>query len=384
LRVLLATPSYFPIVGGSESLTRALATELNGSGIRTDILAFNMDKKWHPKWRQKVESEGRVNIFKVAALNPFSVLSLQPLYPSLGVIVLPKPDFRKRLVDYDVIHFVGEADLSMPFFSRSVRKPKIMQCFGPPIVDSQLQRHRTMRKLFVRIFPTLADLYITFTLNEKRVLSEWGVAPNRIRIWHYGVDTGFFKPDETKRLDNLVLFVGRIESYKGLHVLLRSLQLLKTKAQLVLIGPASNPEYFRQIQRMCLEINSQGVHTVEYMGSMGQSNLLLWYQKAAVLARPDLVGTSGEGCSTLEALACGTPVIGVQNHVVRNDVNGLIIEPNNPEKLAEALEKVLGNKKLREQYGKAGRKIIEQEFSLKSSVKELTNIYEDVLDSRFA
>lgn len=343
-----------------------------------------MDKKWYPIWSQKVESDGDIKIFKVAGLNPFSFLSWEPLYYSLGIIALPKLNFRKLLVDYDIIHFVGEADLSMPFFSRSVRKPKMLQCFGPPIVDRQLQKHRTMRKLFVRIFPTLADLYITFTLDEKKVLLDWGVAPDRIRLWRYGVDTGFFKPDETKRLDNLVLSVGRIASNKGLHVLLRSLHLLKTKAHLVLIGPASNPEYFHQIQNMCSEINSEGIHTVEYMGSMDQFGLLPWYQKAAVLARPDLVGASGEGVSTLEALACGTPVIGVQNHVIRNDVNGLIIERNNPEKLAEALEKMLGDKKLRERYGKAGRGIIKQEFSLESSVKELANIYENMLDGRFA
>jgi glycosyltransferase involved in cell wall biosynthesis len=131
---------------------------------------------------------------------------------------------------------------------------------------------------------------------------------------------------------------------------------------------------------MCVETNQKGFHKIEYLGGMDQCALVPWYQRATVLARPDLVGASGEGCSTMEALACGTPVIGIQNHVIRNGVNGLIVEPNNPGELAEALNKILEDKELRKSYGNAGRKIIEQHFSLKSAVRELTKMYEDVIN----
>jgi glycosyltransferase involved in cell wall biosynthesis len=383
MKVLIVTPSYFPIVGGSETLIRTLSTKLNEMGVHTDVMAYNMDEKWNVVWSDKTEKNSDFSVFKVAALKPFPFLSISPLYYPLRLNVWPRPSFRKRFEDYDIIHFLGEADLSLPFFSRSVKKPKIMHCVGIPGLEQQFIRHSTMRELFVRIFPRLADLYIVFSPDEKRVLLDMGMPENKVLILRYGVDTETFRPDESKRLENLILFVGRIYPVKGLHVLLKSLDYLDFKTQVAIIGPVVDSSYFEQIEKMCSEVNSRGVHTVSCLGEMNQKNLLPWYQRADVLARPDLVGASGAGYSTLEAFACATPVVGVKNDVVRNDVNGLIVPPDNPKALAEALRKVLTDKYLREKYGKAGRRMIEQEFSLKSIVTRLIEVYEDLLNRKF-
>lgn len=378
MKVLIVTPSYFPIIGGSETLIRTLSTKLNELGVHTDVMAFNMNKKWKPVWREKVEHTN-FSVFKVAAINPLPFLPVGPLYNLLRINVFPSLGFRKRFKDYDVIHFLGEADLTMPLLSLSVKKPKIMHCVGVPSLEKEFNRHRTMKKLFVQFFRRFADIYFVFSPAEEKVLMNMGVPSSRIGILRYGVDTDVFRPDESKRLANLVLFVGRIDSVKGVHILLKSLRYVNVKTKVVIIGPTGKDKYFDQINEMCRDVNGQGVHTVEYLGSKDQDDLVLWYQKATVLVRPDLVGASGEGCSTMEALACGTPVIGIQNHVVKNDVNGLIVTPNNPEKLAEALNKVLGDKELRERYGIAARRIMEQQFSVKSAVAKLTRVYEDIL-----
>jgi glycosyltransferase involved in cell wall biosynthesis len=379
VKVLIVTPSYLPIIGGSETLTRILATKLNKFGVHTDVMAFNMNKKWKTVLGEKIE-HSNFSVFKVAAINPVPFLPVNPLYNLLRVNVFPSLGFRKRFEDYDVIHFLGEADLTMPLLSLSVKKPKIMHCVAVPSLEEEFRRHRTMKKLFEQFFRRLADVYFVFSSAEEKTIMDMGVPSSRIRILRYGVDTDVFRPDESKRLSNLVLFVGRIEEIKGLHVLLNSLRYVNVETRVVIIGPAGKRDYFDQISEMCLEINRGGVHHVEYLGSKDQDDLVLWYQKATVLVRPDLVGASGEGCSTMEALACGTPVIGVQNHVVKNDVNGLIVTPNNPKELAEALNKVLADKKLRGEFGIAARKTMEQQFSVNSSVLKLINIYKELLN----
>ena len=379
LKVLVVTPSYFPIIGGSETLIRTLVTKLNVSGIHTDIMAFNMNKKWNPVLRKDVEHSENFTVFKVAAFNPLPFFPVNPLYNLLRINVIPSLSFKREFREYDIIHFLGEADLSMPLLSLSVIKPKIMHCVGVPGLEEQFKKHLTMKKLFVRLFQRLANLYAVFSPDEKRALLNLGISSNRIITLRYGIDTDLFRPDENKRLSNLILFVGRIDTVKGLHVLLESLQYVKPKTQVIIIGPTARDEYFDHINEMCREVNERGFHKVEYLGSKDQHDLIPWYQKATVLARPDLVGASGEGCSTMEALACGTPVIGVQNHVVKNDVNGLIVAPDSPEKLAEALNRVLEDEKLRERYGIAARRIMEQQFSVKSAVTRLIKVYEDML-----
>lgn len=381
VKVLIVTPSYSPVVGGSETLVRAICTKLNELGIATDIMAFNMERKWNPIWTKRIEHNSINRILKIPALNPFPFLRVNPLYYLLRLNVLPRLDFKKEFEEYDLIHFFGEADLSLPFFSRSVRKPKILQCVSIPILAEQFRRHTTMKKLFVRIFPALADIFIAFSSEDRKALLDLGVSQDKVLVWPYGIDTEVFRPDESKKLDNLILFVGRIERIKGLHVFLEALRLLKFKTQAVLIGPASDSEYFKQISRMSLEVEREGVHSIEYLGSMEQHDLLSWYQKATVLVRPDLVGPSGTGIATMEALACGTPVIGVQNHVVRDRVNGRIIQPNNPAMLAESLEEVLKDRELARKYGREGRRIMEEEYNLKTALNKLVQVYESLLSN---
>jgi len=382
VKVLIVTPSYFPIIGGSETLVRTLSTRLNELGIQTDVMAFNMDKKWKPFWSERIENCGNFKIIKIPALNPFPFFSVSPLYYPLRINVLPRLDFKRKFEDYDLIHFLGEADLSLPFFSRSVRKPKIMHVLSAMTLRDQFQfRHATMGKFLVKIFPTFANLLLVFSPEDQQALLDLGVPSDKIVIWQYSVDTDIYRPDETKKQDNLILFVGRLDKVKGLHVLLKSLRFLNLKAQVVVIGPPAESEYFGQIKRMISRVNKEGVHSVKYLGAMDQCDLIEWYQRATVLARPDLVGPSGEGISTLEALACGTPVVGVENHVVRDRINGRIVPPNNPPKFAESLREILTQNELSRKYGKEGRRIIEEEYNLKAALQKLVRIYSRVLSS---
>lgn len=381
MKVLIVTPSYFPIVGGSETLVRLISTKLSDNGIHVDIMTYNIDKKWVPILKDKVDFEKNTKIFRIFAVNLFPFLRISPLNTPFRINIFPMPTFRKRFKDYDIIHFLGEADLSMPLFSYSIKKPKIMHCVGIPGLDKMLRRHITLKKYFAWVFSRIANIFIVFSTEEKLVLTNIGIQSKRVLVLPYGIDTDVFRPDEGKRLDNLILFVGRIDHVKGLHVLLASLTRLTLKTRVVIIGPAVDPAYFKQIDRIRTKLNKAGVHSVEYLGQLDQSDLIPWYQKATVLVRADLVGASGAGISTLEALACGTPVIGVQNHVIQDGINGLIIPPNDPEKLAIALQKIIRSRKLRKDYGEAARRMIEEDYSWQSHISRLSVVYKNLAKS---
>jgi len=209
-------------------------------------------------------------------------------------------------------------------------------------------------------------------------LLDLGVSRDKILVLPFGINTQIFRPDESKKLDNLVLFVGRLDQIKGLHILLKSLSYLSIKTQVAIIGPKKDTKYFKEIKKMCDEINEKGSHSVNYLGNMEQKDIVPWYQKAAVLVRADVLSVSG-GNTAMEALACGTPVIGTGNLVVRHNVNGIIIPPNDPKKLAKALQELLSDKKLRERYGREGRRIIELDFCSEKLTLALIKIYERML-----
>lgn len=376
MKVLLVTPSYHPIVGGTETAIRILSTTLNEIGIHTDVMTFNMNQKWNPIWREETEDNGLFKVFKMPAFNPATFFRINPL-ELIYVYVIPRPDFAKKFKDYDIIHFQGEADFSFPLLSFFVRKPKI---WTSHVNYARLPRLKRLFKLF---FPRLVDLYIA---HELGLLSNLGVPRSKSLVFQsFGVDAKTFRPDETKKLDNLVLFVGRITKSKGLHVLLEALPYVSSQTQLIIIGPKSDSsksdlEYAEACMDRVKQVRSSGIHSIEYLGPMDEKSLVPWYQRAVVLVRPDLDGFSG-GLTSLEALACATPVIGTGNHLIRDGVNGILVPPGNVMELAKALNKLLGNKELRRKYGTEGRRMVETHFSWESIVKDLAKIYEAMLSN---
>jgi len=65
----MVTPGFHPVKGGTETVVRNLSMELNRIGVDTDVMTFNMDRKWNPKWSGKTERIDRTTVFRVPALN---------------------------------------------------------------------------------------------------------------------------------------------------------------------------------------------------------------------------------------------------------------------------------------------------------------------------
>ena len=369
------TPSFDPIVGGAETFVRRLAIKLNELGIHTDVMTFNMNQKWKPRLNESLEKND-FTVFRIPAVpNPLAFLPINPLHRVFRFNVVPKPGFTKLFCDYDIIHFCDEEDLSFPLFSLFQKKPKIIHMLTP-IGFEEIRRNFFQKKVFARI----ADLYVPDSF-QVRFLLQMGIPRSKIvTMESVGVNISTFKPDESKRLDSLVLFVGRLEKLKGVHVLLESLSYLKIPVHLVIIGPFNprDPQYTNELENKVHLINAQGTHKVELLGCMDEKGLLAWYQKATLLVTPHLDGSAG--LTTLEASACATPVIATSTLIIKNRVNGLLVPPKDAEKLASALNELLGDKELRKKLGSKGRVIIEERYSWEKITRDLLKVYEKMLE----
>ncbi|MEM1507729.1 MAG: glycosyltransferase family 4 protein [Candidatus Bathyarchaeia archaeon] len=383
MKILLVTPSYYPITGGSEALTRTLSRKLVDGGFHADILTLNMNKKWNPEWRGEIVEEGGVNIFKIPAINPLPHLP-NPLYTFFRINVLPKFTFVNMLKNYDIIHFISESDLSLPFLSRVIEKAKIMHCLGifrgGGIYHYYMFKRPYFKKIFMRFFLNLADVFIVYPYEEKQILSELGVPSSKIAVLPLGIDINIFKKGKERKAENWILFVGRIDRIKGLHILLSALQHIKTPTRLIVIGPKWDENYYKEIEKMTLKINSDGIHSVKMLGPVERDELVYWYRKTSVLVTPYLYETYSY--VTLEALACGTPVISTGTHISGDHSDGIVTVPKDPLSLARAIEELLGDKHLREKNGCDGRKFIEIYFSWESVIQKLKNIYLNLLTNK--
>jgi glycosyltransferase involved in cell wall biosynthesis len=372
MRVLMVTPSYYPIQGGTETVIRSFSIKLNEIGIHTDVMTFNMNRKWNPAWKGKTEKIDGINIFKIPALNWLPIIHSPRI--TLGVNLIPGR-FTNRLKDYDIIHF-HEAEFSFPLFSYLVQKPKILHLHG--FILDYYKRYFFSRLILKHV----ADLYICLTKLMERELVELGLSEDKIRILPNSVDVKIFHPSEIRE-DNLVLFVGRICFEKGLHILLKSLRYLEKSIHLVIIGPpAWDHSYFEDILMSIEEENKKGKHRVTYLGAQDQTSITEWYKKASMLVLPSF--REAFSVVALEASSCETPIVasnvGGIPEIIRDGENGILFPPADDVKLAEAIQCLLDDEKVRRKLGREGRKRVVEHFSLEAGAKRLCRIYKEMND----
>lgn len=230
--------------------------------------------------------------------------------------------------------------------------------------------------------------------------------PRRVTVIPCGVDPDVFRPmrqvDAREVLgrdqcERLVLFVGRIEQIKGIDVLLDGLGALfrrrpdlRNEICLVVVGGALDPtddapetEKLEELRRLVHQHRMEDV--VDFVGSVDQRRLAVWYAAADVCAVPSL--TESFGLVALEAMACGTPVVatrvgGLQT-VVEDGVSGLLVPPGDPNSLAGAIEQVLMDQRLRMHLAHGARDRAEH-FTWKQMADDIVALYDRVLSERAA
>jgi glycosyltransferase involved in cell wall biosynthesis len=372
----MITPCYYPAKGGTETVVRNLSIALNKNNVHTDVMTFNMDLKWNPKWQGKTEEIDGITVYRIPGLN---WLPINHSYRnSFGINLIPGR-FISILKNYDVIHF-HELDFSFPLFSSLTRKPKIIHLHGG--IDFShgvnLEMYGPVTRFLLKYVP---DFYISITKQMMDDLTFFGVSKEKIMYLPNAVDTDLFVPSQQKEED-LLLFVGRVTYGKGLHVLLEALSHMKTPVHLAIIGPPDyDIEYYQELLRLIEKENEKGKHEIEYLGVMEQADIIKWYQKASICILPSF--WEGFPIVLLEALSCETPVVATSvggiPDIVQNHQNGILVPPYKPLELAEAIQYLIANNGHRIKMGKEGRKGVIREFSLRIITKRLQTIYQSVL-----
>jgi len=160
----------------------------------------------------------------------------------------------------------------------------------------------------------------------------------------------------------VVLTVGRLHPRKGQLITLHALQALppadRAKIEYWIVGAASKGHYDQQLR----EATAQSDLAVRFLGDLPDEQLDAVYAQADVFAMTSIDhghSVEGFGLVYLEASAHGLPIIahsigGVAEAVI-NGVTGLLIPPNQPERLTTAFERLISDATLRQGLGHAGR-----------------------------
>ncbi len=207
-----------------------------------------------------------------------------------------------------------------------------------------------------------ADLVITISrycagrLRELYGVSDAAVVPELIDLdlWRklFGDNPRF--PDPRKFT---VFSVCRFYPRKRMEVLLRAAALLRDRIPALEVRIAGNGPEYGKLRQICRDLRLEG--TVRWLGDVSTDTLASEYNGADVFCLPSV--QEGFGIVFLEAMAAGKPIVAANASAVPEVVrHGVLVEPENPEAFAGALQRLYLDPALRESLAASGLRDVEQ------------------------
>lgn len=193
------------------------------------------------------------------------------------------------------------------------------------------------------------------------------------------IDIHKFKPGENSieiTDEPLILYVGRLEFRKGVHVLIRAIPLILKnfpKAKFQLIGDDCGMRKY-----LLKKVDELGLNgRVTFIEQMPRSSLIEHYHRSTLCVIPSL--WENHPFVLLEAMACGKAVVATYTggipEIIQNNIDGILVSPGSPLALADGITELLNNKELRESIGKNARTKIEKRHSPYEVARRTLEIY---------
>ena len=176
-----------------------------------------------------------------------------------------------------------------------------------------------------------------------------------------------------------ILFVGRLEPRKGLTNLLKSIPYIKNYSsknfRLIVVGNGILTNYYKS--KIPKEVNGK----VFFVGDISFEDLPKYYKTAHIFCSPATYGESF-GIVLIEAMAAGLPIVAGNNEgyrkVISDGVNGVLVDPEQPLQIAQAIGKLLESDQWRAQLSDASRKDAEK-YNWSRIVSEIDSVYSNIV-----
>jgi alpha-maltose-1-phosphate synthase len=252
----------------------------------------------------------------------------------------------------------------------------------------------------------MADAIIAVSGETRKDIERlFDVDPTRVHVIHNGIDLDEYrKVDSTDAIKRhgidpgkpYLLFVGRITRQKGIVHLVRAIQYMDSDFQIVLCaGAPDTPEIAEEMKEAVANAMKKRADIVWIEEMVDRQAVVELYSHAAVFCCPSIYEPFG--IINLEAMACETAVVasavgGIKEVVVHGETGFLVpleqmkespFEPLNPEKFARdvaaRINQLMRDGPLREKFGKAGRKRVEEKFGWPAIAQETKKLYESLV-----
>jgi len=366
-------------VGGIERAVKYLAEEQAKRGHEVTVITSNVDVDNSPK-------EETINGVNVVRLR-----SRKLLYNDLTM-----PNEEPPIEGVDIIHAHSQNSLFSVTVSEKLKSrvhgkvafhfmavdafrdhPNFLIRFIAPYYG----RRNTRKALEIADLPLVRSIRDLEILREKCCV-EAEYLPDAVPDYYFIAEKA--DPDEFRekfgiKQEKIFLFIGRIHKLKGPHILVKALKYVGEDIVAVFIGPDGG--YLKETLDLAERLGIRD--RVYYLGYVDEEVKIRALDSAIALVLPSLANYVEVYPMVIsEAWAREKPVIasmvGGILYRIKQDVNGVLVDPSDPKMLAEAMLKV-AHDELAEEMGRNGRKEV---FSWREIAAKSIQLYRQVLEGK--
>jgi glycosyltransferase involved in cell wall biosynthesis len=277
-------------------------------------------------------------------------------------------------------HFVDRAAVVALVASRLLDLPYSLTAHANDIyVNPVLLRAKIAEAAFITTCTAYNHGYLSKMVGDE--------PDGKLHLVYHGLDLARYQPGaSTQRAHPLLLSVGRLTEKKGFPYLLAACQGLKERGydfecQIVGEGPLHH-ELETQIAQLGLE------DRVTLCGAIPHEAVIDKYREAMLFVLPCVMARDGDRDGIpnvlIEAMAMQLPVVSTRHsgipELVEDEVNGLLVPPNDERALADALARLLSDPALCTRLGQSGRQRVLEKFDIHRNVQRLLDLFTDLSD----
>ena len=393
------TETYYPVVGGGETQARSLANVLVADGLEVLVVTRRSDAMF-----KRVEQIDTITVYR---LPPSGSQHLK----KWGLLLTSIPALIRLRGQYDVIFVSGfrVVGVSAVIISRLFDKVCVLKAdsigemsgnfFAAGLTKMGIRSTSMIFGFFLGIRNWIlrrADAFVAISTVIADELIDHGVAKQKVHLIPNSVDTTRFQPvsaAEKNRLRHrldlpldqvIVIFTGRLVSYKGLPLLLQVWQEVRNNHRnsfLLLVGSGSM-DIDNCEEELHSTVSSKGLQdSVLFTGSV--SNVNEYLQASDIFVFPS--ENEAFGISVIEAMACGMPVVstdsGGLNDIITDHENGLVVEAGNFDQLHHAMEKLMADEQLANRLSHKARQDVKEYFSMERVTQSYIDLFDQLSNS---
>ncbi|KAB2945332.1 MAG: 1,2-diacylglycerol 3-glucosyltransferase [Candidatus Methanoperedens nitroreducens] len=372
MRILMLNYEYPPLGGGASPVTKSLSEELVNLGHTVDVVTMGFKGL-----KQKEETNG-VTVYRVPSIRKEqSVCQTHEMlsYCYSAYRFLPKLLKENK---YNICHTHFIIPTGVVSYLNKSKIPYIITSHGSDVPGHNPNRFSIQHELlkpFWRKIVQNAECVVTPSKYLKDMILK-NVDTDNVTVIPNGFDIGSFNFDPKKK-EKKILLVSRLFEFKGFQYFLDAIEDMDIDYEINIVGEGPYKEALVQ-KAKDLKVK------VNFIGWLDNKSVELkkLYETSSIFVFPStaenfptvLLEAMAAGCAIITTDVCGCP------EVVGD--SALVVRPNSSENIRNALNKLISNDRLFNEFGNKARQRLEEKFNWKKVAKQYENIYKSEIEEK--